>query len=212
MIRKETEVKYKFIILLLAFLIVSCANKKMENHMIEELYELPQNCDFMAVGNNSGLRSDCSPLLKGGFLSKYKGILINGPAEIVWPKNFRVEDMMVMPNGDAEGPLKFMIAGVLRLPNNIFGLNGDLANHVVVVAVNQKTAKSYSGKMISFGFKGERPDISNQPELVGQDSLEYFSMDLIQNLEIPIESAIYTVYATLGDVKSNILTIKTTMK
>lgn len=209
--RNQTRMKYKFIILLLAFFIASCTNKKMEYYMTEELYELPQNCDFMIVGNNSGLRSDCSPLLKGGFLSKYRGILINGPTEIIWPKNFRVENMMVMPNGDAEGPLKFMIAGVLRLPSNIFGLNGDLAKHVVVVAVNQNTAKSYSGKMISFGFKGERPDISNHPELVGQDSLEYFSIDLVQNLDIPIENATYTVYATLGDVKSNILTIKTTI-
>lgn len=180
--------------------------------MTEQMYELPQGCDFKALGNNSGLRSDCSPKLKGGFLSKYQGIVINGPEQMQWPKNASLEDMRVMPNGDAKGPLKLMIAGVLQLPNNTLGKVGDLANHVVVVAVNQKTAKTYSGKMIAFGFKGDGPDISGFPELIGQPSLEYFSIDLVQNLQIPIENATYTVYATLGNYKSNTLTITARVK
>jgi len=203
---------FNIYVLFFSLLLSSCANKPLDNHMTEDAYELPQSCNFTALANNSGLRSECSPELKGGFLSKYQGIVINGPAEVIWPKGASIDDMMVMPNGDTEGALKLVIAGVLQLPNNLLGKVGDLAEHVVLVAVNQKTATSYSGKMLSFGFKGESPDISAFPDLVGQASLEYFSIDLVQNLEIPIENATYTVYATLGDFKSNTLTIKTNVK
>ncbi|MES2824574.1 MAG: hypothetical protein V4732_13300 [Pseudomonadota bacterium] len=40
----------------------------------------------------------------------------------------------------------------------------------------------------------------------------YFNMDLIENLGVPIADATYAVYATLGDFKSNVLTIKTKVK
>lgn len=121
--------------------------------MNEKLYELPQKCDFMAVGNNSGLTNDCTPKLTGGLFSTFQGLVINGPSETVWPEDASLEDMEILPNGDAEGPLKLMVAGLLQLPSNYLGLRGDLSDHVLLVAVNQKTGESYSGKWLLLALR-----------------------------------------------------------
>ena len=40
----------------------------------------------------------------------------------------------------------------------------------------------------------------------------YANADLVNICGVPIANAIYTVYATLGEYKSNVLTIKTVVK
>lgn len=177
-----------------------------DDSMSDKLYELPQDCDFMAVGNNSGREYDCTPKLRDGLFSKFQGLVINGPAETVWPENVSLEDTMILPNGDSDGPLKLMVAGLLKLPANYLNMRGDFSNHVLLVAVNQKTAESYSGKMNVFGFSGESPPVSYGDFDVTE---QYFNIDLVQNLGIPIANATYSVYATLGEYKSNVLMLKT---
>ena len=179
--------------------------------MENPLYELPKGCDFNAVGNNSSLKSECSPKLNDQFpKSNFQGILINSALEIVWPKNSSPADMEVMPNGNVEGPLKFMIAGLINIPYGTLNLQGNFSYEVLIVAVDQQTAKAFSGKLIRFGFAGARPDVFGSDESQNSiDTLTYFNVDLIQNLEIPVVNATYTVYATLGEFKSNVLTVKT---
>ncbi|MCP4486772.1 MAG: hypothetical protein GY820_05550 [Gammaproteobacteria bacterium] len=182
-------------------------------------YELPQNCDFMQVSANSSSEVNCSPKLNDPFLSSYEGLLINAAKETIWPREVAVEDFTIFPDGSNNSPLRLNIAGLANLPKSTLGLDGDVAYEIVVVAVNQVTAESYNGKMIRMGEPGPQPlgvlpgfDESSAEPGVNMISTSYFNVDLVGNLNIPIAEATYTVYATLGDYKSNVLTINTRVK
>ena len=109
-----------------------------------------------------------------------------------------------------------MLSGLAHIPDSTLkNKSSEIAYQVVVIAVDQKTAKSYSGKMNQTGEVGEIPDmipdINNEPapEITRK---HYFNIDLVENLGVPIADASYTVYATLGEFKSNISTVTTKIK
>jgi len=194
------------------YVLSGCVSNATGETMNDNLYVLPKNCDYSKISNNSSMSHDCSPKLTDEFFSEYQGILINGPEKIFWSKDVDPGKMVVDPTGNVDGPIKLIVAGFLKLPYVTLGLDGELSNNVILVAVNQKTAHTYSGKMIKFGFSA-RPVVPGYGESQkGLDVQQYFSIDLVQNLEIPIINATYTVYATLGEYKSNVLTINTVVK
>ena len=200
-------------ILILTTLHVSAGEEMSEN---KKLYDIPESCDFLAVGNNDSIEYDCSPKLTDRFFSEFKGIIINTPKEIIWPDNTSVDEYQKYPNGNNNSPLKFMLSGLAHIPDSTLkNKAAEIAYQVVVIAVNQKTAKSYSGKMNQMGDIGEIPDmipdINNEPS-PGITRKHYFNIDLVENLSIPIEEARYTVYATIGEYKSNIMTVTTKIK
>lgn len=206
-------------------ILVSCIDLDTGKMMNDELYELPQNCDFSKVEGNSEFEYECSPKLKDGILSEFDGLLINGPQLVVWPKEVDLAGSRETRAGDdVDSPLRLMVAGLVSLPTNTLGLNGRFNDRVVIVAVNQDTAEVYSGKLQAFG---SLPDPEPMPSLLGGSQTgspeedmasntslagTWFGIDLTNNLGIPIKCATYTVYATLGDYKSNILTIETRLK
>jgi hypothetical protein len=198
--------------LFLIFLITllnGCINDVAGENMNGTLYTLPTECDFRAVGNNAEEEFDCSPQLLDRYFSPFQGLLINGPKDVTWPKDFDEDNININPMGDTSGPFKLMIAGLVKLPYNTMDLRGNFGKHIVLIAINQKTAQPYSGKMSVIGITDDGPDI----DTAGYgDSKQYFNIDLVQNLEIPITNATYTVYATLGDYKSNVLTVQTIVK
>ena len=205
-------------ILLLCFLLSACSEikKKRDTPMTTDLYALPQACDFSQVGNNSSLEFECSPKLTDRFFSPFQGILINAAPETILKKNLERSEIALSPAGDAMDGNKVMVTGLLKLPSNTLKsskVGEDLATNVVLVAVNTKTAEAYNGKMIRFGFSGVLPDLPPvaDNETVS-DTQEFFNIDLIQNLDIPLTSAEYTVYATLGEYKSNTLHISVKFK
>lgn len=178
--------------------------------MTNKLYTLPESCDFSLVQNNSTSSHDCSPQLLDSTNNPFLGILINVPKEITWTKEPVTGEYI-------SGQLRLMVSGVVKLKYSYMRLKGNFSIKTLLVAVNQQTAQSYSGKMIL-------PDFLPQPKAKFKDDLfpaglseislnspvaNYFNIDLIENLGVPIADATYTVYAILGDVKSNVLTIKT---
>ncbi len=183
--------------------------------MTDELYEIPENCNFDNVNSGSSRENECSPKLKSRFFSKFEGILINAPKQVVWSKTVSFEDYPPGPWGTTEGPLRLMVAGLIRVPYKTLGLNGDTSDDILLVAVNQKTADAYSGRM-------PQPESLPTPDWV--DSLPVrtrseadknalitnrFNFDLVYDLGVPIAAATYKVYATLGEFKSEVVTIKT---
>lgn len=203
-----------------SIIFIGCIDSDKGKMMSDELYELPQDCNFSKVVNNSGLNYDCTPKLRGS-PKKFQGLLINGPKEVVWPNNYDLTGMAKTRDGDViASPIKLMIAGLTRLPSNTLNLNGVFNDRVLIIAVNQKTGEVYSGRMQVSGSRPDplppifsdsssvgsfKEDAANNTSIVG----DRFNIDLIHNLGIPIENGTYTVYATLGDYKSNVLTIKT---
>ena len=174
-------------------------------------WSLPENCDFMKVGNNSGTDNECTPILEDGMGRDGVGILINGPREQVWPKDFDDSDVFRHPDGSpVDSPLRLMVAGRFKLPYNTASLRGSFSYRVMLVAVNQDTGENYSGRMQPFGMVQEHPDIPSIEE--GRENSYVggpFNIDMVHNLGIPIADATYTVCATLGEFKSNVLNIRT---
>ncbi|MCP4486771.1 MAG: hypothetical protein GY820_05545 [Gammaproteobacteria bacterium] len=184
--------------------------------MNEKLYKMPENCDFMKISNLEAGENECTPVLLDPMFSEFTGLLINGPKQVVWPADVSVSDYPPGPFGDTHGPLRLMIAGLANVEYSTLGLKGDVSSNVLVVAVNQLTAGSYTGKM-------PEPEFLPEPAFgINEGSIEepvqegvagsWFNLDLVHDLSLPITEASYTVYATLGDYKSNILTIKTVVK
>lgn len=183
------------------------------------LYELSEDCDFTVAANNSTTQYECSPQLRDSYFRPFIGVLINGPATITWPKGASEEGNPPGPNGQTTGPLRIMISGVVQLPFNAMGLNGEFADKVLIVAVDRKTANTYSGK-IWFPESLPEPEPDNPDDLFPETGEEntadltapvasYFNIDLLHNLEVPITSAVYSVYAQIGEYKSNVLRIET---
>ena len=81
---------------------------------------------------------------------------------------------------------------------------------------NHKTNSVYQGKHPWSGFKPQRcyelpghPLPSNDPS---KATYGVVNPDLVNICGLPVENATYTVYATFGEYKSNVLTIKTVVK
>ncbi len=184
--------------------------------MSDELYDIPKDCDFNNVFSGTST-NECTPKLKSRYSSPFKGILINTPEKIIWPKNVHVSDYPVGPSGVTEGPLRLMLAGLVRLKYNSYNLESSFGEDVLVVAVDNKTGQTYSGKI-------PQPDMSMEPDPVPLDPDDNiamseedlnalvssrFNLDLVHDLGIPIAETSYSVYATLGEYKSNELIIET---
>lgn len=185
------------------------------NLMVDKVYEIPENCDFMTVSNDHAGENECTPKLLDPYFSEFSGILINGPKEVVWDREIDPEDFPESPWGGTTGPLRLMIAGLVRLEYSTLGLNGDFSGDVLVVAVDQKTAQTYSGKMPEADFLPE-PELDMDeadPKMTEDDRKmlvnSLFNLDLVHDLDLPIADATYSVYATLGQYKSNVLTVTT---
>lgn len=198
--------------------LTACIQKVVDdrsNSMSENLYNIPTNCDFMSITSGSQ-ENECSPKLSDPFFSDFSGILINGPKQISWPGDLTLEDFPPGPSGTTEGPLRLMVAGLIRIKYDTYGLKGDAGAEVLVVAINQKTAQTYKGKMPKadsepfFGFMPDEPERTEDDKNALLSS--HFNLDLVHDLEIPLEDATYSVYATLGEYKSNVLTIHTMVK
>jgi len=200
------------ILLLLLISITLNANEKMNQET--NLFELPSGCDFSKVGNNHTMKTDCSPVLKDPYFSEFTGLLINSAKEYIWPKNDSIENYQSLPNGGNNSPLKFTISGLAKIPDSTLDFDGDVSYEILVVAVDQKTAKAYSSKMIKNGRPGTKPIGTLSKNNLTHDFIRkhYFNVDLVSNAGLPISEAVYTVYAMIGEYKSNVLTVTTKFK
>lgn len=178
-----------------------------------QYYTLPKNCDFTKLANGK-TDNDCTPKLVDSF-SKFRGIAINGPDTVVWPKGTPAENN-VGPFGTTMGLVRLVIPTMFLLPRSISGLSDAIHNDILYVAVNQKTNSVYKGKHPRSGFKPQkRYELPGHP-LPSNDSNKAIygvvNPDLVDICGLPVENATYTVYATLASYKSNVLTIKTVVK
>lgn len=223
-----------FLVFLICFF-TACGPMAMKN---SELYYLPEACDFDKVKNNKVDEFECTPRLKDDFTddihaddsnNEFVGLLINAPSQVIWPKGKTPDDFDIDVFGRREGPLRLMISGLLNLPKTLLTkLNAD-SYSVVVVASDQLNAKVFSGKMVRFG-EAHKPqkqglviDLNSRSGLAkakpalsqkDNDTLveSYFNIDLVENLRIPISSGKYSVYATLGEYKSNVVEVEVLIK
>jgi len=191
----KLKINVIYISLVLVLTISSCSSYLTSGNtfvMPHELYRIPENCDFTKIKAAHIGENECSPVLLDPYFGEFSGLLINGPKKVFWPDNVIIDDIPPNPFGQSSGALRLMLAGLIRLKYNTLGLNGEFSQHVMLVAVNQKTAKTYSGKM---------PVQNSIPEPVSMDAIDdiempdetlnslvrsYFNFDLVQDLGLPI--------------------------
>jgi hypothetical protein len=105
------------------------------------------------------------------------------------------------------GWARMYVCGFCRFDPDYLGLDGDFVQAIQLYAVNTKDQKVYPGRFHRRGFivkPPKREDDGWEPIATGQ----WFNPNLTKVTSIPQEEGDYSVYATLGDYKSNTVTIK----
>lgn len=123
---------------------------------------------------------------------------------------------MVDVHGKAmEGPFRSCVIVRYVIKYDTMNLDGDFRNSIVIVAVNRETHEVYKGHLKYSGYRAGSKEGTSKEEL---DALKNsivggaFKVSLIEDLELPIKNAVYSIYATLGEYKSNVLTLTTEVK
>ncbi|GAB4229327.1 MAG: hypothetical protein OHK0028_03370 [Deltaproteobacteria bacterium] len=163
-------------------------------------YKIPEECDFRKVRERY-VPNDCSPEIAD---REFRGIVINAP------KNVTVGERGAPPWSASALFVPLCGTYVHSLGVDI-GLRTDFAKSIVGVAVDAKTHRTFSGK-IMVDESSRRPDPSPEKklspkEMEGRTIRGYFNANLGESLDLPDREAEYIVYATLGPYKSNVLRI-----
>lgn len=160
-----------------------------------------RNCDFSLVGG-SNLGNPCSPPIGD---NEVNVIRINAPEVVYYTSN---------DNKPLEGKsMSFNICGACSFFSETLRIKRGFGDKILVVAVDTKTHKSYSGKIFyleTFAMPGkyETYHYKGVPDTnitIG----EWFNLDLAKDYfeKLPPIDADYYVHAVLGPYKSNVLKV-----
>lgn len=185
------------IILVLLYLTVALAacNGDLKSDELE-MTEKFSDPAFEEVIEGSYLYSECSPDIDD---PDFRGIQLNAPAVVAYVPG------RSNPLNGAFAPI--VVCGAFVFDYTTLGLNGDFADSIVIVAVDEKSRNSFRGTMP--GVENEVP----MPEGIESDSSEedfsediiggFFNPNLAVILGLPEREADYVVYALLGPFESN---------
>ena len=173
--------------------------------MSKPLYELPENCDFVKDDEMT-----CAPRLSPEYDDVFRGILINGPKVVAWPKDDSPKSYLKGPFGETiRGPFRLYVVVLFTFPYSMSKI--DFPSEILIVAVNQVTRQVYSGRRRPLAPTPTAEE--EETDDLADDAIGgYFKVSLVDDVKIPFTNATYTVYATLGEYKSNVLTIQTVVK
>lgn len=167
------------------------AENKMENKVENKISDV----NFEEVSENSYVSFKCSPESDD---SNFEGLLINAPKIVTYVPGY---------SNPINGTwARFIICGYYSFKKSTLNLNGDFADAITLIAIDEKTKKRYQGRM------GTEAEISENPEddngLAAKDSLEdiiggYFNPNLTYIMGLPEQEADYIVYAQLENFESN---------
>ena len=87
---------------------------------------------------------------------------------------------------------------------------GDELDALMIVVVDPKSHKSYTGPIATLGTPDPMPDDlkKNQPPMLGYTFTESFNPNLVSSFELPAVETDYDVHVVLGPFKSNVLRVK----
>ena len=151
---------------------------------------------FEEVTEGSYQYFECSPDIDD---PDFRGILLNAPSVVTFGPGSS------NPLNGAFAPV--VVCGAFVFDYSTLGLNGDFADSIVMVAVDEKSRRSFRGTMT--GIENAEP----MPEGLDDDENEsdfsediiggYFNPNLAVILGLPEQEADYVVYALLGTFESN---------
>jgi hypothetical protein len=182
---------------LLLALAAGCQKKHDEvKHRVTAPYVIPNVPDSaFAEVEGEFLSSSCSPEITD---DDFRGIVLNGPKRVLFGES-------------TKDPLfgsftRMIVCGVCVFDHDYLGLKGNFSTKITFFAVNAKTHRVHVGRLYAgIEVLPERdPDDPRQNVVTG----EWFNPNLALISDIPQEDGDYLVYATLGDYKSNTVTIQ----
>lgn len=150
---------------------------------------------FEEVVEGSYMDYSCSPDIDD---PDFIGIKLNAPEVVTYlPGSSN-------PINGSFAPI--VVCGAYAFKYTTMGLNGDFANSIVLVAVDEQSRISFHGTMS--GVENEEPQPENDDGLNAEDFAGdtiggYFNPNLATVLGLPEKEADYVVYALLGQFESN---------
>ncbi|MDH3213178.1 MAG: hypothetical protein OEM05_11895 [Myxococcales bacterium] len=158
----------------------------------------PPDSAFDEVAAGSFSANACTPVIDE-FDVDYRGLKIHAPTRVQFPAG-------------SETP-RIVVCGTGVFDWNYMDLDGDFLEAIVIVAVNDQTHESRSGRMQIIENRAMGPPVREKLGLSKEDfknrSIQkHFNPDIGALLELPATPGSYTVYATLGQYKSNVVQIR----
>jgi len=151
---------------------------------------------FEEVVEGSYMEYACSPDIDD---PDFIGILLNAPAVVNYAPG------RTNPINGAFAPI--IVCGAYAFKYTTLGLNGDFADSIVLVAVDEQSRTSYHGTMP--GIENAEPppedrgDGLTAEDFAGDTIGGYFNPNLAVLMNLPEKDADYVVYALLGPYESN---------
>lgn len=97
----------------------------------------------------------------------------------------------------------------LKVPTAVVARHDDLFSRVAVVVADKRTGKAYTSNLAPVELTDPLPPADLPPdELEDSISTEYHTVDLAEYVTLPGAPAVYVVYATLEDYRSNTIEIE----
>ncbi|HET6149103.1 MAG TPA: hypothetical protein VFH68_16315 [Polyangia bacterium] len=160
--------------------------------------KINRDCDFSQV-ERTYASYPCTPVLTP---EHENFIRINAPEEVTF-----------IPRGDR--PLNektpFIICGALQMRTETLaelGVRGDATDAVMLVAVDAKTNKTYSGHIGQLGTPDPMPEDLHTAMVPGYLIGESFNPNLVRSFDLPPVETDYYVHAVIGPFKSNVLKVR----
>jgi len=161
--------------------------KSEKNH--KPMKTIPSNFESVPLGNKS--ESTCSPKIESW---DFRGIILNSP------KKIRISDEFILP-----------LCGTHQLSELFINKFKKYDHEIVIVVTDTSTYKSYSGKLSKPGFKSEdyAKAIGSDEELERNTVGGWFNIDVFDYVKsLPEKEGKYIIYATIGDLKSNVVEVE----
>ena len=159
--------------------------------MSNDDWELPTDCDFSDVEDIS-FPAPCSPKFKNaGFV----GLVINVPEKVRLGDDFSV---------NVFGRYRHRLSDELSL-------GASFMNSIVFMAVDKETQEVYSGQIEEDENEIPDDDEGDEEEPDPEEDVRvggYVNPDLVEVVGLPARPARYTVYATVGTYKSNVMDLE----
>jgi hypothetical protein len=167
--------------------------------------KINRQCDFSQV-ERVYASYPCTPT----FDRKEEDVIrINAPEEVTF-----------VAEGDKplnELTTRFVICGSMKMRAETLhklGLRGNELDKLMIVAIDARSRKSYTGPIKKLGVRAPMPATlkADQSPMLGYTFTESFNPNLVRSFDLPPVETDYDVHVVLGPFKSNVLRVKLRQK
>jgi len=187
---REKQTKQVWIVLIQTLSVLMCVSCMREPTNKKEATMKTDPASFESIEINTFGESSCSPEMQ----EKQRGILITAPEKV----EFSTE--AVLP-----------VCGTYQVSGKFLNEFYSMPNEITLIAIDMETHQSYSGNLLEKGFTpAEGSKFEGSDEELNEIGLaSWFNIDLYRYLgDLPSRKTTFSIYATIGEVQSNVVQVK----